>query len=114
MNDYGMNGLLAVHVPIDGLEAPRTEMNIAGQGLDRQIVGDTVTYSYHLKEYQDKNVSFSEEKVLHSSSRCLGRAVVEDEIYERGEKIARPAGKFKPILWIPENSRSRQSWEVRR
>jgi hypothetical protein len=65
MNDHAMMGLMAVRVPFvanKSLLAPETEIDINGQGLDRHVEGDTVTYSYYLKEYRDRNVSRSEEE----------------------------------------------------
>lgn len=64
-----------------------TMLNISGQGLDRKVESDQVTYSYSLKEYQGPEEFSRIEKTLHSSSRCVGRAFYNGSIYEKGENV---------------------------
>jgi hypothetical protein len=116
VNEQAIIGLLAVRIPLkDGDYSGvipgtgRRQIYLRGQGLNRKVEGDTVTYSYYLKEFQDTNVRPSD-KVLHSSSRCLGRAAVKGEVYERGKQIPRPTGgKFKSNLEF--SNQPQDGWE---
>ncbi|KAJ5031368.1 hypothetical protein PSV08DRAFT_173340 [Bipolaris maydis] len=49
--------------------------NIGGHGLNRAVEGDSVTYSYYLKQYRDEEITSSNASVVHSSSRCFGGTV---------------------------------------
>ncbi|KAK0711757.1 hypothetical protein B0H67DRAFT_491133 [Lasiosphaeris hirsuta] len=47
--------------------------NISGLGLDRNVDGDKVTYTYRLREHRGLDEYSSLDRVVQSSSSCLGR-----------------------------------------
>ena len=54
-------------------------------GFSREIEGETVTYSYALRERQGGEEFPSRSRVLRSSSRCLARGIIGNEIYQWGQ-----------------------------
>jgi hypothetical protein len=100
MQKYAALGLLSLNVSTRSPEewwqddVAYVATNISGQGLDSSIEGYTVTYTYHLKEYQGAERYASTDKVVQSSSSCLGRAVINGGIYEEGERITMPGGYY--------------------
>lgn len=61
--------------------------NISGTGLNRRVEGHNLTYSYFLREYQGDEERPSKDRVLHSSSSCVGRYADIDGVYENGELV---------------------------
>ncbi|KAK4159958.1 hypothetical protein QBC43DRAFT_191258, partial [Cladorrhinum sp. PSN259] len=86
--NHALVGLPSVISEFDLLDPSSQSMvNISGQGLDRSVDGDRVTYSYSLKEYEGLKESSSINKTLHSSSRCIGRVFYNGSIYEKGREV---------------------------
>ncbi|KAK1837155.1 hypothetical protein QBC39DRAFT_325934 [Podospora conica] len=57
-------------------------VNLARTGLDREISQDgTVSYSYHVREFQGAEHRTSEDNVLRSTSKCTGRTIFGDGVY---------------------------------
>jgi hypothetical protein len=54
-------------------------------GFSREIQGETVTYSYALRERQGGEEFPSQSRVLRSSARCLARGIIGNEIYQWGQ-----------------------------
>ncbi|KAH7558279.1 hypothetical protein J3E72DRAFT_370553 [Bipolaris maydis] len=77
MNRYATIGLS--NMPDDGFNFRNSSTynmeNIGGHGLNRAVEGDSVTYSYYLKQYRDEEITSSNASVVHSSSRCFGGTV---------------------------------------
>ncbi|KAL1841684.1 hypothetical protein VTJ49DRAFT_6723 [Mycothermus thermophilus] len=94
LTDFGLRGLLAVPTLFDKTDPSTYNMNnISGYGLDRSaqggnVDGSTVTYTYHVREYQGLDEYSSSDKVIRSSSTCLGRTLWQESVYERGKKVA--------------------------
>ncbi|KAK5655738.1 hypothetical protein OQA88_5275 [Cercophora sp. LCS_1] len=65
-----------------------TMRNISGLGLDRSVDGDTVTYTYHLREHRGLDEYASSGLAFQSSSNCLGRNFYNGGIYEKGKLVA--------------------------
>jgi hypothetical protein len=88
MNDYATFGLSIVDTEFDSKNSSDyTLTNSSGQGLDRKVEGDKVTYSYALKEYFGLEERSSKDKILHSSSTCIGRHIWGYDIYEKGKVV---------------------------
>lgn len=64
-----------------------TLTNASGEGLDRKVDGDKVTYSYPLKEYQGLTITPAKDRVLHSSSSCVGSTVWGKNIFTDGKLV---------------------------
>ncbi|KAK4113397.1 hypothetical protein N656DRAFT_616015 [Canariomyces notabilis] len=64
--------------------------SIDGRGVDRTVEADRVTYSYSLREYRGTDVYPSAERVVHSSSRCIGRRYYNGTFYANGQAVASP------------------------
>ncbi|ORY15946.1 hypothetical protein BCR34DRAFT_597992 [Clohesyomyces aquaticus] len=89
MNRYATIGLSAVSSQRESRSISiNNATNITGHGLDRLVHGDTVTYSYFLKEYQGLEDSSSKDNVLHSSSRCIARTLMGQDVYEDGHLVS--------------------------
>jgi hypothetical protein len=61
--------------------------NISGQGLDRSVDGNAVTYTYHLREHRGLDDYSSSSSVVHSSSSCIGRNFFDGSVYEKGARV---------------------------
>jgi hypothetical protein len=61
---------------------------ISGKSLDRSVTGDTVAYTYHLREYRGLDEYASPDRILRSSSQCLGRSIFNKTVYEQGKPVA--------------------------
>ncbi|KAK6507928.1 hypothetical protein TWF481_006349 [Arthrobotrys musiformis] len=91
-----MNNYAAIALSAGGMDFNETDpvdynvTNLGGQGLNRRVEGDTLTYSYFLKEYRGLEVNSSADKVLHSSSRCSSRTIDSDDVYEDGVYVGNP------------------------
>lgn len=57
--------------------------NINGQGLNRVVEGEYVTYSYYLRDYRREEITKSNTSVVHSSSRYSGGTMSLRENQER-------------------------------
>lgn len=88
MDNYGSIGLVTVNTYFNWTDpSSYTVTNMSGQGLDRKVEGNKVTYSYSLKEYRGLDERSSGDKVLHSSASCVGRTLYKTDIYENGKKV---------------------------
>ncbi|CUS15094.1 unnamed protein product [Tuber aestivum] len=87
MSDYAAVGMSTVLTEFDSTNPTITLTNSSGQGLDRKVEGDKVIYSYSLKEYQGLDVHPARDKVLHSSSSCVGRTMWGSNIFEDGKLV---------------------------
>jgi len=88
MNRYATVGLSTMPSEFDS-KNPLTynATNITGHGFDRVVHGDTVTYSYRLKEYRGLQISSSKTEILHSSSSCIGRTIWGSNVFENGQIV---------------------------
>ncbi|RYP01586.1 hypothetical protein DL765_010851 [Monosporascus sp. GIB2] len=99
VSNYALTGLTSVPTEYNMSDpSTYTMTNISGLGLNRKVEGDTVTYSYSLREYRGLDQYPSTDKVLHSSSRCIGRAFYNGAVYEKGRRVGstRDDGSDKP------------------
>ncbi|KAK6496291.1 hypothetical protein TWF481_002316 [Arthrobotrys musiformis] len=85
LSNYATFGLLTAPTNFDQ-KSPSSynTTNLGGQGLDRKVEGNEITYSYFLKEYHDRETTLSKDKVIHSSARCVGRRLFDYNVYENG------------------------------
>jgi hypothetical protein len=65
------------------------QKNMSGYGLDRTYEGNTVTYTYHLREYQGSSEYSSTDRILRSSSTCIGRTHFNGTVYRGKEAVAK-------------------------
>jgi len=79
-------------------------------GFSREIQGETVTYSYALRERQGGEEFPSQSRVLRSSARCLARGIIGNEIYQWGQApvafgkmMAYSVSRIRDILTRPGN-----------
>jgi hypothetical protein len=73
-DEYGLIGLVTVDTQYNITDpASYNRANMSGQGLDRKVEGDKVTYSYALKEYRGLDEYPSADTVIQSTSSCIGR-----------------------------------------
>ncbi|KAF2262562.1 hypothetical protein CC78DRAFT_606095 [Lojkania enalia] len=94
MNDYAAIGLSTVPTPFNSTVPSTFNLtNAGGRGLDRKVEGDKVTYSYFLREYRGAEEKASADKVLHSSSKCIGRNLWGSDVYEKGRIV----GNITPL-----------------
>lgn len=102
MNKYATVGLSTVPSEFDS-KNPLTynATNITGHGFDRVVHGDTVTYSYRLKEYRGLQISSSRTEILHSSSSCIGRAIWGSNVYVDGQMVGNFSKHDPPLNLIP-------------
>jgi hypothetical protein len=88
MSDYATVGMTTVPTEFDSKNSAHfTLTNAAGHGLDRKVEGEEVTYSYSLKEYRGLDVNPAQDKVLHSSSSCVGRTMWGSNLFEDGKLV---------------------------
>ncbi|RVD80415.1 uncharacterized protein DFL_008312 [Arthrobotrys flagrans] len=88
VNGHATVGLVTVPIEFNHTDQGNYNVtNLGGQGIDRKVEGDTITYSYSLKEYQGLETTSSKNKVIHSSSSCVGRTFYENDVYEGGELV---------------------------
>jgi hypothetical protein len=88
MNNFSYAGLTAVPITYNQSDPSTYNMkNIGGQGLDRSVDGNTVTYTYHLREHRGLDDYSSSSRVVRSSSSCIGRTFFNASVYEKGAKI---------------------------
>ncbi|KAK3349081.1 hypothetical protein B0T25DRAFT_569733 [Lasiosphaeria hispida] len=99
MTEYALPGFWLVPTEYNISDpSTYTMTNISGSGLDRKVEGNKLTYSYSLKEFRGTEESLSTDKVVHSSSTCIGRTYYKDvtgaeHIYEKGKLIRKPDDK---------------------
>ncbi|KXX77184.1 hypothetical protein MMYC01_207683 [Madurella mycetomatis] len=77
--------------PIGFLYTDILSCNIQNTGIsgpNRTVEGNTVTYSYGLKDYVNFHQLPSTDTVLHSSASCIVRKVVGNGVYKNGTKVA--------------------------
>ncbi|RYP52153.1 hypothetical protein DL770_011022 [Monosporascus sp. CRB-9-2] len=86
---FSVIGLLSVQTEFQMTDESSYNLtNITGQGLDRKVEGNALTYSYSLREYSGSEVRASADRILRSSSRCVGRVLYNNgDVYERGAKV---------------------------
>ena len=53
-----------------------------------------VIYSYALKKYRNSEELPPTDTVLRSSARCVGRSVIGEDVYEKGEQIGTIRRKY--------------------
>ncbi|KAH8587889.1 hypothetical protein B0O99DRAFT_583890 [Bisporella sp. PMI_857] len=107
MSDYASVGLSTAPSEFDSKNpANFTLTNSAGQGLDRKVEGDKVTYSYSLKEYQGVDVRPAQNKVLHSSSSCVGRTLWGSNVFAGGKLVGNLSNR--PTLYTFMTDQSSQ------
>jgi len=88
MNNYGTVGLVSVPVEFSSSTPSSYNMtNISGQGVDRKIEGNRVTYSYSMKEFSGLDTLSTTDKIVRSSSSCIGRTLNGISIYEDGRVV---------------------------
>jgi hypothetical protein len=88
MSNFSYAGLTAVPTLYNQSDPSTYNMkNISGQGLDRSVDGDAVTYTYHLREHRGLNDYSSSSSVVHSSSSCIGRTFFDGSVYEKGARV---------------------------
>ena len=59
--------------------------DIGSTGLGREVSQDgTVSYSYHIHEFQGDESRPTGGNVLHSASKCVGRVIRDNAVYEVG------------------------------
>ncbi|KAK4455267.1 hypothetical protein QBC34DRAFT_460104 [Podospora aff. communis PSN243] len=89
INNFALAGLTVVDTKHNRSDPSTYNMkNISGKSLDRSITGDRVTYTYHLREYRGLDEYASTDRILHSSSQCLGRSIFNKTVYEKGKPVA--------------------------
>ncbi|KAK0707873.1 hypothetical protein B0H67DRAFT_648009 [Lasiosphaeris hirsuta] len=96
MTEYALPGFWLVPTEYNISDpSTYTTTNISGSGLDRKVDGNKLTYSYSLKEYRGIESSSSTDKVVHSSSTCIGRTYFKDVtgaelVYQGGKLLEKP------------------------
>jgi hypothetical protein len=88
MSNFNYAGLTAVPIIYNQSDPSTYNMkNISGQGLDRSVDGNLVTYTYYLREHRGLVDYSSSSSIVHSSSSCIGRNFFNGSVYEKGVRV---------------------------